>query len=91
MNQLHRQKFVNRRSMILAASQVAIDDGLNAVPLKVGPRKRPGIEQHLADVFGKSVPVPDPEMNEFVAPEKEALEMQRRQTMVNLASHCGMP
>ena len=92
VNQFHRQKFVNRRSMILAASKVAVDDGLHALPFKVGPGERSRIEQHLADVIRKACPGTRRGSAAICAgPERDAQDAAATDEWSTRETHCGMP
>ena len=57
--------------------------GFDALSVQIRPGKRPRVEQHFPNVFGEGIPVPDPKMVVLVPAEEEALEVQRREEMID--------
>jgi len=61
---------------------VAMNDLLNALPFQIRARKCPRIQQYLANIFGKRVSVPHPEVQHLVPPKEKAFQVQRRESMI---------
>src|SRR6267143_3500516 len=65
---------MDRGGVVSVSLEVAPHHGLDSVPFEVRPGKRPRVEQHLPNVLGEGIPVPDPEMEQLVPAEEEAFE-----------------
>src|SRR5438132_1130674 len=84
MHVLQGEQFVNLERVVAASRDVIGHERFNPFALDVGSRQRLGIEQHLLDVPAKVIPIPQPEMKEFVPSEKQPLEMKTAQTTIEL-------
>ena len=56
---------------------------LEPVRFKVRPGERSWVQQHFLNVPGKSVPVPDAEMEQFVPSKEEAFEAKRGEHVID--------
>ncbi len=84
MNQFERKHFMDRAGVVAIPLQMAGHDVFYPVAFEIRPALCLGIEQHLTDVIGEGVPVPDAKMIELVSAKKQSLQMQRRKEMVDL-------
>src|SRR5208283_3603702 len=91
VQQFKRQQFMNLVSVIPASFEVAPHYSFYAASLEVRPREAPRVKQHFPNVLREPVPVPDSEMVVLVPAEEQALEMKRRQKMIDLGCPLGHP
>jgi len=63
--------------------EVPLDDFLEDFSLDIRPAKTARIEQHFANIPGKSISVPNAEMENLVPAEEKSFEVQGRQDMIN--------
>ena len=82
MHKLQREYFVDGRGVVLVSFEMTMHQGFKPVTAQVGPGKAPGIQQHLPNVVGKGIAVPDPKMVELVPPEEQPFEVKRGDEMV---------
>src|SRR5688572_1990935 len=83
MNELQRQDLVDLSRVVPVSLEVPVYDPFERVAIDIRPGESAGIQQHLADVAGQRVAVPQPEMVELVPPEKEAFDVQARKRAVD--------
>ena len=86
MHQLQRKKPVNLSSVISGAIDVAPHNAFDASRLQIRARKRPGIKQHLLDIFCENCSVPIPKMKQLVPPQPKPFKMERREKMIDLGN-----
>ena len=89
MHQFQRQYLVDLGGVVPVSLEVAPCHGLEPLPFEVRSGKGSRVEQHLANVCGEGVPVPDPEMAELVPPEKQSLEAKGGKHMINPGEPLG--
>src|SRR5580698_3242726 len=82
MQEFQGQQLMDLGGIVFPLIQVASHHVFYTFPLKIRPGEGSRVEQHLPNVFGKRVPVPDPEMVELVPAKKQAFEMEWRHDMV---------
>src|SRR5213593_9244 len=63
--------------------------GFERIPLEVRPGKRPRVEQHLLNIPGEGIPVPDAEMVKLVPAKKEPFDVERREQMIDPSHPLG--
>jgi hypothetical protein len=64
---------------------------LETISFQVRPGKSSSVQQHLPDVFGESIAIPDPKMGELVPAKKEPFQVQRREHMIDSSDPLGHP
>jgi hypothetical protein len=65
---------------------MASHDGFKALLFDVRPGKGQRIEQYLLNILGKRIPVPKPEMQQLISTEKDSLQVERREKMINTSN-----
>ena len=55
---------------------MSFHDGFNTLPLKVGPGECPRVKEICRTYFGKSIAVPNTEMEYLVPAKKKTFQMQ---------------
>ncbi len=66
MQEFQREHFVDLEGVVPVALEVSPHHGLKSVPFEVRPRKRPRVEQHLSNVLGEGIAIPNSKMVELV-------------------------
>src|SRR5262249_18043354 len=77
MEELERQHPVDLGRVVPDAAEMIPHHGFQPLPVKVGPRERARIQQHLSNVFGEGALVPDSKVKRLVPATEEALEAHR--------------
>ena len=75
MYKFQSEQEVNLGRIVPFATQMAFDDGFKLFRMQIRTGKRAGIEQHVTDITGQRIAIPDPEMGELVTTEKKTFEM----------------
>ena len=75
MQQLQGQHGVNLGRIVAATLQVTVDHRLEAFSFDVRPGQRARIQEHVANVSGQDIAVPDAEVMELVPAEEEPFEV----------------
>src|SRR5206468_12664288 len=82
VKQFQGEKFVNLSCVVAIALQMAVDHGLNTAPVQIWACKGARVEQHLFDVACQRIAVPDPVMVQLVPAEKDTLQPEWREEMI---------
>src|SRR6266404_3162700 len=83
MQKFQGQHLMDLGGVIAATPEMSRHDGFKTAPFEIRPRKSTRIQKHFPDIFGESVPVPDPEMVERLPSEEQAFETERREQMID--------
>jgi hypothetical protein len=67
---LDGQQFMKLSSVVPISSKVTFHYGLEPFSFNVRPGKTTRIEQHLPNVISEGIPIPRPEMEDFVPAEE---------------------
>src|SRR5262245_53796357 len=62
---------------------MSMDDGFQSLSLQIGPGQTARIQQHLLNISSQGIAVPKPEVEDFMPAKKKALQVERRERMVN--------
>ncbi len=89
MDEFQRQYLMDFGGVVPVSFDVTSHHRFEGIPLEVRPGKSSWVEQHFANVLGKEIPVPDPEMGKFVSAEKQSLQVERREDMVDAGCPLG--
>jgi len=73
MQEFQCQELVNFGRVIVVSSEMSTHDSFNPPFLKIGPGKRQRVEQHLTNILGEGIAVPDTKMKHLVSAKEEAL------------------
>jgi hypothetical protein len=71
MQQFQGKELVNVRGVVAISFEVPQYSGLDALAFEVRTRKRARVEQHVPDVSGECISVPDAEVIELVPAKKK--------------------
>src|SRR5271156_879505 len=82
MDEFQSKRLVNLVRVIPVAFQVALNHVLQSLPFNVWSAQTAWVEQHLPNIPGKGVAVPDPEMERFVPSQEQAFEVKGRERVV---------
>jgi hypothetical protein len=71
MQQFQGKELVNVRGVVAISFEVPQDSSFDAFAVEVGTRKRPRVEQHVPNIPGQCVSVPNAEVIELVPAKKK--------------------
>src|SRR5208283_2745040 len=91
VQQFQREYLVDLRGVVAVAFKVATHHRFQRLGIKISPGEGSRVQKHFLHVFGKRIAVPDAEMVVLVPAEEKALEMERRQKMIDLGGPLGHP
>jgi hypothetical protein len=83
MEKFERHDLVKRSRVVSVTVRVVADDSLRAAGAPDRDATGPGIEQQAFQVTRELIAIPDAEVIELVAAEKEPLEAERRDRMID--------
>src|SRR5690349_16564267 len=84
MQKFQNEELVNSGGMVLVALQVTANGLLYCLAIEIRPRQSLGIQEHIPNISGEGVPIPNSEVVELVPAEKQPLQVQPRKQMINL-------
>ena len=76
MQQFQRQQQVNFGGVVLVPLKVTVHHGFDRFPFEERPGKGFRVKQHLPNVRGEHIPIPNAVMSKLVPTQKEAFEVQ---------------
>ena len=82
---------MNLSGIVSVSFEMSRNHDLKLPGFKVRPGKSAWVQKHFANIRGESVSVPHPEMMEFVPPEKEPFQTEKREQMISLGNPLGHP
>src|SRR5437879_2531943 len=91
MRKFQSQQLVDLSGVVTISVYVPFYDSFESACLEIRPGKTARIEQHVPDVAGERVPVPDAEMVELVPPEEQSFETEGREEMIDPGHPLGHP
>ena len=77
------QQFMNLEGIVPAAFEMTPYYGFYALGVQVRPGKGPRVKQHFANIFGKGIPVPYPEMIVLMPAKEEPFQAEGRKEMID--------
>ena len=83
MQELQRQHLVDLRGVVPVSFEMSSHHRFKPVRFEVRPGERPRVEQHLLNILGEGIPVPDAEMVELVPAKEEPFEAEEREEMID--------
>ena len=83
MHQFQCEHLVNRGCVVPDSVAMTVHDLFETVAIPVWSRKSSRIQQYVLQIFGQCIAIPDPKMGEFVTAQKEPLQVEPRQQMVD--------
>src|SRR5262245_25160784 len=83
MHQLKGQDLVDLSRVVSIPAEMPTHYGLKSGARNVRPREVLRVEQHLPNICGKGVTVPDSKMKWLMPPEEDTLEMKSRERTID--------
>src|SRR6266850_3177758 len=74
LDEFEGQYLVDFGGVVTVSFEVSLNYCLKPVRFEIWPRKTAWVQEHVANIAGEDVPVPDPKMVELVPSEKNMLE-----------------
>jgi hypothetical protein len=78
VQEFQRQHIVDCGRVVPVSLHMAVHDGFKVFPFNVRSRKSTRIQEHLTNIAGLEISIPDSIMIELVPAEEEALKMKGR-------------